>query len=104
MLAALLIVALLSGMILFGQLDSEAKNIDGFENNLKDKVHFASKVDLAFNRLQEILSLIDSNPDSNQYQYFKKFTALKTELDSAININEERHILEQLNELRKHLE
>ena len=27
MLAALLIVALLSGMILFGQLDSEAKNI-----------------------------------------------------------------------------
>lgn len=74
-----------------------------FINNIPN-IKFASKVILAANRLQDILALVENNPNHPQYNYFHQFHSLRTELDSAISNNDERIILEQLNALKKDLE
>lgn len=82
-----------------------AKYIDDYQDNLTGKVRFASKAELAFNRLQEILDLGEVDEfKSDYYRAFKQFKSTRTALDSAISTNDERVMLRELEELRKKLE
>ena len=80
-----------------------ASHVDDYKNNLKD-VKFASMVDLASNRLTEIMSVGTEVNWNGKYSRFKQFTSIKTGLDAAISEQDERRILRQLEELRKELE
>lgn len=81
-----------------------ASHIKDYQNNLKD-VRFASMVDLASNRLKQIMAVGESSNWADQrYANFRQFTSIRSSLDSAISAEDERKILGQLEELRKQLE
>lgn len=85
----------------FGELVS---HIDGFQNNIKN-IKFANKVELAKNKLREVLELgASTHWEEDKYKFVGKYKDLYTQLDEAVSTNDRRDILRKLEAIRKKLE
>ena len=80
-----------------------ASHIEDYSNNIKD-VKFASMVDLARNRLTEIMSVGEESDWDDKHSRFKQFESIRNGLDTAISAANEKSILRQLEKLREELE
>lgn len=81
-----------------------AKHIENYDNNIK-QLKFATKVQLARNRLKEIMSLGEVGGwKEGLFKRYKTYQSNLTELDSAISESDKRKILKELETLRQELE